>query len=111
MEEHQPEPKKDAPDGTPDAAAIVQWCVSVLAATAWQSMGLIPNPDTRQIQRNFKDARLAIDSTAALVEVVKSHLSDKQRREVEALLTDLRVNFVEQQTRSTPSSQSREDSK
>lgn len=103
MEESQPESKKDVPERVPDATAIVQWCVSVLAATAWQAMGLIPNPDTKQIQRNFNDARLAIDSAAALIEVVKSHLSDKERREVEGLLTDLRVNFVEQQTRSTKS--------
>jgi len=82
-----------------DVAAVIQWCLSVLAATAWQSMGLIPHPDTKQIRRDLNDARLAIDSTAALVEVVKSHLSDKQRREVEALLTDLRVNFVEQQAK------------
>lgn len=105
MAEIPPEPQKPPEDaaGTPetplDAAAIIQWCVSVLAATAWQSMGLIPHPDTKQIQRNLNDARLAIDSTAALVEVVKSHLPDKQRREIEALLTDLRVNFVEQQSK------------
>jgi len=106
MAETQPEPKKSdpgesagQPEGMLDASAVIQWCVSVLAATAWQSMGLIPHPDTKQIQRNLNDARLAIDSTAALVEVVKSHLPDKQRREVEALLTDLRVNFVEQQSK------------
>lgn len=82
-----------------DAPGLVRWCVSLLAAHAWQSMGLIPNPATNKIERSLPDARLAIDAASALVDQVKPRLDDPARREMEALLTDLRVNFVEQQAR------------
>jgi hypothetical protein len=32
---------------------------------------------------------------AALAEVLKPHISDAQRRDLERLLTDLRLNFVQ----------------
>jgi hypothetical protein len=86
-----------------DAPGLIRWCISLLAAHAWQSMGLLPNPGTNKIERNLTDARLAIDAAAALVEQVKPRLDDAARREMDALLTDLRVNFVEQQARETQS--------
>jgi hypothetical protein len=69
-------------------------------------MGLLPNPASNKIERNLSDARLAIDAAAALAEQVKPTLDEAARRELEALLTDLRVNYVEQQARATQSSQS-----
>jgi len=89
-----------------DAQGLVRWCTNLLAAHAWQSMGLLPNPATNKIERNLTDARLAIDAAAALVEQVKPRLDDAARRELDAMLTDLRVNYVEQQTRADQSSQS-----
>ncbi|HEY3247935.1 MAG TPA: DUF1844 domain-containing protein [bacterium] len=86
-----------------DAPGLVRWCISLLAAHAWQSMGLIPNPATNKIERDLADARLAIDAAGALVDQVKLRLDDSARREMEALLTDLRVNYVEQQARANAS--------
>jgi len=100
-------PKEQSSPGPPtarvaealDAPGLLRWCISLLAAHAWQSMGLIPNPATNKIARDLGDARLAIDAAGALVEQVKPRLDDPGRREMDALLADLRINFVEQQAR------------
>lgn len=69
--------------------------LGVLASKAWEGMGLIPNPATNKIQQDLAGARMAIDAYAALFEVVRAHVEDQPRREMEALLTTLRLNFVE----------------
>jgi hypothetical protein len=80
----------------PDALALVTTCISLLAAKAWEAMGLVPNPQTKQIERKLDDAQLAIDAASALVDLVRPKVSDAERREIETLLTNLRLNFVEQ---------------
>ncbi len=82
-----------------DTTSLLRWCVSLLAANAWQRMGLIPDPATKKIERNFEDARLAIDAVAALMEQLRVRLGDSERRQLEALLTDLRMNFLQQKDR------------
>ncbi len=100
-QERQPTEEQPAqPDEGPlETTSLLRWCISLLTANAWQRMGLIPDPATNKIERNLEDARLAIDAVAALVEQVKPRLADTERREVEKLLTDLRLNFVQQQAR------------
>ena len=51
-----PEPTPDTTPGPepgsvsfPDAKSLVATCLSLLAAKAWEAMGLVPNPETKQI--------------------------------------------------------------
>jgi hypothetical protein len=81
------------------AQDLARWCVTLLATSAWQAMGLIPDPATHRVERNLDDARLAIDAAAALLQTLRSRLSDAEQREFDTLLTNLRLNFVEQQTK------------
>jgi hypothetical protein len=92
----QAEPAEQVPLRAPD---LVRWCVTLLATSAWQAMGLIPDPSTHRVERNLDDARLAIDAAAALIEHLRPRLPDAEQREFETLLTNLRLNFVEQQTK------------
>lgn len=108
-EEQQPSPGSAAGREPLDAPGLLKWCISLLAAHAWQSMGLILDPSTNKIARNLGDARLAIDAAGVLVDQVRPRLDDAERREMAALLADLRINFVEQQAR-TPSAQSTQSS-
>lgn len=85
----------------PDAPALVTTCLSLLAAKAWEAMGLVPNPATHRVERKLDDAQLAIDAAAALAEIVRPRVSESERREIETLVTNLRLNFVEQK-RKTP---------
>jgi len=111
MDEHptgvpdQPRPRTEAAEPSPpaeriDATALVLTCVSLLAAKAWEAMGLVPDPVTKKIERHLEDAQVAIDAAAALVEIVRGRVSDAERRDLETLLTNLRLNFVEQRAKS-----------
>jgi len=82
-----------------DANAVLLTCVSLLASKAWEAMGLVPDPVTKRIERRLEDAQVAIDAAAALVDLVRGRVADAERRELDTLLTNLRLNFVEQRTK------------
>jgi len=82
---------------------LLRWMISALAGSAWQNLGLIPDPATKMIKTNLDDARLAIDAAASLVEHLKPRVDEKEQRELETLLTNLRLNFVEQKARAESS--------
>ena len=69
--------------------------LNLLAAKAWEGMGLVPNAATNQIQKDIGEARLAIDAYAAILDMVRPHVEDPPRRDLETLLMTLRINFVE----------------
>lgn len=83
-------------ESLPDAMTLVGTCLSLLAARAWQAMGLVPDPATKQVERKLDDAQLAIDAAAALADIIRPRVAERERREIEALITNLRLNFVEQ---------------
>ncbi|MDR7555380.1 MAG: DUF1844 domain-containing protein [Armatimonadota bacterium] len=92
-----------APGGEPVAQPpvldLVQTFLNVLAARAWQHLGLVPDPSSGKVERRLDDAQLAIDAAAALAEVLRPRVGERDRREVETLITNLRLNFVEQKSR------------
>ncbi|MBI3998290.1 MAG: DUF1844 domain-containing protein, partial [Armatimonadetes bacterium] len=87
------------PQASPDATTLVTTCLDLLATKAWEAMGLVPNPVTKKIGRDLAEAQLAIDAAAALADLVRSRVSDADRREIENLITTLRLNFVEQKSK------------
>ncbi|HYM91033.1 MAG TPA: DUF1844 domain-containing protein [bacterium] len=88
-----------SPEAVPLAALsasdLLTWVLSLLAAKAWEGMGLVPSPLTSKAEKNMDEARLAIDAYAAVFEVVRARIEEHPRREMENLLTTLRLNFVE----------------
>ncbi len=58
-------------------------------------MGLVPNPSSGTIEKDLADAKIAIDAFSALLDAMRPQLDGQARRETEALLTTLRLNFVE----------------
>jgi len=88
-----------APETLPDAISLIATCISLLANTAWQAMGLVPNPSTKTIERHFDEAQLAIDAAAALADLLRPRIGDRERRDLETLVANLRINFVEQKSK------------
>ncbi len=82
-----------------DARTVVLTCISLLASKAWEAMGLVPDPATKRIERRLEEAQLVIDATAALVDLIRPAVQDAERRELETLLTNLRLNYVEQRAK------------
>jgi hypothetical protein len=74
-------------------------CIDILHQGAWISMGLVADPATGQVAKNMADARTAIDCVEFLAEKVQGELDEATRRELKNLLTDLRINFVQQMNR------------
>jgi len=74
---------------------ILIWCLGLLAAKAWEGMGLVPNPASGQVGKNLEGAQLAIDAYAAVFGLVREGVEPAPRREMETLLMNLRINFVE----------------
>ncbi len=81
-----------------DVVTVALWMIDELQAQAWIKMGLWKDPVTGELHTDLPQARIAIDCVSAMAEVLKPHLSDAQRRDMERLLTDLRLNFVQRST-------------
>ena len=90
---------REAQEQPADIVELLRWIVGVLAGAAWQNLGLVPNPATKKVERNLDDARLAIDAAAGVIEHLKPRADEKERRDLDTLLANLRLNFVEQKSK------------
>ena len=61
---------------------------------AWVKMGLRPDPLTRAENIDIEEAKVAIDVASRFAESLDPHLEDEDRRRVQQLLTDLRMNYI-----------------
>lgn len=66
-----------------------------LVSSAQVHLGLIPNPVTKQTEKNLEAARQTIDIIDILKEKTKGNLTDDEGRLLEYCLYDLRMKFVE----------------
>lgn len=103
-----PEPKREAPpvekepegpEGMIDVAALPIWStlqifLGILDRVAWLRMGLVVNPETQQIEKDFEQARAAIDCYEALLKALGNKLQPDAKRQLEARLTDLKLNYA-----------------
>ena len=70
--------------------------VSIFYSSAMVALGKLKNPATDQIERNLEQAKLSIDILDLIKEKTKNNLTDSQKRTLEGLLTDLRLNYVDE---------------
>lgn len=82
-----------------DVWGLLHYCFLLLHASAWQKMGLVPDPATGKVVKDLEQARVAIDTAAYLAERLESRLTGQQLRDLRAMLSDLRLNFVQQSAR------------
>lgn len=68
-----------------------------LHARAWQSLGLIPDPQTNLITTDLSQARQAIDTYSEILNRLEASgaLSDVDLREFRRLKNDLQMNYVQ----------------
>lgn len=76
------------------AGHMIQWTILRLAEKARERVGLVANPATGKITRDFEDARLAIDAVAALVDLLAPRPEPAALRRLQTLLADLRINYA-----------------
>ncbi len=78
-----------------DVDEALAMAIEQFGAIAWQKLGLQPDPLTGQTSRDLPQARVAVDAVAALAGVLEPRLDDEDRRQVQNLVRDLRVNYVQ----------------
>ncbi|HXH61861.1 MAG TPA: DUF1844 domain-containing protein [Fimbriimonadaceae bacterium] len=66
------------------------------SSIAWQKMGLHPDLATGKIVKDMAQAKVAVDVSASLAGFLEPALDDDaDRRRVQNLVRDLRINYVE----------------
>lgn len=68
----------------------------IFYSSAMVTMGKLKNPATDQIERNMDQAKQSIDILELIRSKTKNNLNDQQARMLDGLLTDLRLNFVDE---------------
>jgi len=66
-----------------------------LSSIAWQKLGLQPDMMTGQIARDLPEAKVTIDLITHLAGIVDGRLDEEDRREMQKLVSNLRLNYVE----------------
>jgi hypothetical protein len=79
-----------------NVANILRMSAGLLNERAWVGMGLVPDPLTGQINKDLTEAKRAIDILTDLVKHLEQDAAPDERREIQTMLTNLRLNFVRQ---------------
>ena len=72
--------------------------INILNEQAWQYMGLRVRPATQKVEKDLLKARIAIDCVIFLFDKLEPKLSNEEKNKMQALLNDLQINFVSQQS-------------
>lgn len=97
MDETNPSVPSTPPTVFDHIAVIVQQ----MAQVAWQKMGLQTDSITGKLEVNLAEAKVAIDVVVKLGALLESELDDSDRRQLQGLIRDLRINFVQKNTESS----------
>lgn len=79
-----------------DVRTVLAVSMDQFAALAWQRMGMQSDTFTGKIYKDIAQAKLAIEACSRLSELIEAELDESDRRQVQNLIRDLKVNFVEQ---------------
>ena len=79
----------------PDLPVLFVWFISMLSGKSWEYLGLIMNPETKEINKDLKKAKIAIDTIVFLYDQIKDDLNPEDFKRIESLLANLRMNYVE----------------
>ncbi len=73
---------------------VLSMVIEQMSSIAWQKLGLQHDPFVGGLHKNLPEARIAIDAVAALIPLLEPSLDESDKRQVQTLLRDLRVNYV-----------------
>ncbi len=76
-----------------------------LQAAAMQQMGKVASPLTGKVERDMDMAKNSIDMLEMVERKTRGNLSDDERKLIEHVLYELRLNFVDELKRDQPSPQ------
>ncbi len=111
--EYESEHEKDEnlklyPDMLPLATLFV-WFMGILNSKAWEYLGLIINPETKDIKQDLKKAKVSIDSFEYLLNQIRNELNSEEKRQLGDMLANLQMNYVEKYKESDKSVKTEEN--
>jgi hypothetical protein len=68
----------------------------IFYSSAMVAMGKLKNPATDKVERNMEQAKQSIDILELIKTKTKNNVTPDQERMLHGLLTDLRLNFVDE---------------
>ena len=83
------------PDRSREAAHFLQLVLGLQQA-AMMSLGKLMNPMTAKLERNMDTAKATIDTLSAIEARTRGNLEPDEQRVLTQVLTDLRLNYVDE---------------
>jgi len=90
-------PPTQAADDVPDidVYSLLRMSVGMYVEQAWIHMGLRVDPRKGKAEPNLPYAKVAIDTVAFVVEQLQPNLDENEKRELDIMLANLRMNYVQ----------------
>lgn len=73
--------------------------IAMFATLAFQQLGKLVNPLSGSVERDLRQARITIDMLEMIAGKTAGNLSAEERRHLDAVLTELRMNYVDEAAR------------
>lgn len=90
-------PEEPTQDQKPvDVYEVFGLMLSQLAEIAWTKLGLRPDLATHRIEKDLDQARVTIDLIGQIARVLEPKLDEEDKRQVRNMVSDLKMNFVNQ---------------
>ncbi len=80
-------------------------------AAAWQQLGKVASPISGKVERNLELAKNSIDILGMLESKTKGNLSEDEEKFLQQILTQLRMNFVEESGKPQPEEKDNDQNK
>jgi hypothetical protein len=78
----------------PDVKYNLLYFIQIMISNTYTYLGFVPIPGTEEVMFKLDEARKAIDLVDTLYGFGKSILEEADRRDIEAAIAQLRINFV-----------------
>jgi hypothetical protein len=85
----------ETPKTAPSVFDHLALMLDQISAVSWQKMGLQPDPITNRMEKDLYQAKIAIDTAAFLAHELEQNLDAEDRKQVQSLITNLRINYVQ----------------
>ena len=86
----------ETPSAEPvNAYEMLSMMLDHISMVAWSKLGLQPDPMTGQMSPDMGQAKAAVDAAAALGAILEPQLDGEDKRTVQNLVRDLKVNYVQ----------------
>lgn len=99
-EEEVKEEEKEKKETTPEEIATIRdvllWFIDILVGNTYVWLGLVKHPQTQQLHKDLKQAKISIDCIEFFLNRLEDFLSELEKRELKSILADLQINFVNQ---------------